>query len=388
MLSKSASLCRQQWRLFWLKTHLYIGLSIGLVFVLAGLTGSLLVFYVEIDEFINPTLQITETPQTPTKSYEDILQALRKTHPDRPKAWRLEIPRHNQAMMMARYYKPEETEHLHFAPLFAWINPYTAEVVSSRFWGQTLMTWLYDLHYTLLLDLTGKTIMACIGGVLLLSLGSGVYLWWPTPGKVKSALVFKRNASFTRFNYDLHKINGMYGLLFLLLLVLSGILLELPDFFNPGINRLSPLFEAKPNLSTDQTGNTRIPVDQAVTIAQQQFPHAELRWIETPKDNKGSYRISLYQSGEPSRRFPKTIIWIDQYSGKVLEIRNPAYHSAGDNFISWLHPLHSGEIAGITGRWLVFMLGFIPLILYVTGFIRWRQKNAAQLSHKKTRSNS
>ena len=68
MPSKSASLCRQQWRFFWLKLHLYIGLSLGFIFVLAGLTGSLLVFYVEIDELLNPALQIAETPQAPEKS--------------------------------------------------------------------------------------------------------------------------------------------------------------------------------------------------------------------------------------------------------------------------------------------------------------------------------
>lgn len=375
---------RLKWRPFWLNLHLYLGLSAGLIFTIVGLTGSLLVFYVEIDEFINPLLHISEVQTTHPKPYEDILQALRTKHSERDKAWRLEIPRHPQAMMMARYYKPAETEHLHFAPLFAWVNPYTAEVVSSRFWGQTVMTWLYDLHYTLLLDLTGKTIMACIGGVLLISLGTGVYLWWPSAEKVKSALVFKRYASSARFNYDLHKINGIYSLIFLLLLILSGILLELPDFFNPGINRLSPLYEAKPNLSRYQNGVIRISVDQAVAIAQQQFPNASLRWIETPKGQDGSYRIMFYQYGEPSKRFPKSIVWVDQYSGNVLEIKNPVNNSFGDTFLNWLHPLHSGEIAGLIGRWLVFFLGFIPAILYVTGFIRWRQKyNAIKMKRTK-----
>ncbi|MDP3009612.1 MAG: PepSY-associated TM helix domain-containing protein [Methylococcales bacterium] len=51
---------------------------------------------------------------------------------------------------------------------------------------------------------------------------------------------------------------------------------------------------------------------------------------------------------------------------------------AGDTFITWLHPLHSGEIAGLTGRWIIFISGFIPVVLYVTGFIRWRQKRAVK----------
>jgi len=372
------AISRFKWRQIWLTLHLYVGLSFGFIFVLSGLTGSLLVFYVEIDELINPELQISRESATVPKSYEELFQALRVRHPERLKAWRLEIPRNNQAMMMARYYKPQETEHLHFAPFIVWVNPYTANVVSSRFWGQYLMTWLYDLHYTLLLDLTGKTIMACIGGVILVSLLTGVYLWWPGPGKLKPALVFKGHTSRARFNFDLHKINGIYSLLFLFLLVISGILLELPDFFNPGINKLSHLFKAKTHHSISQNGNQRISLDRAVDIALQQFPKATLRWIETPVDVNGSYQIMLYQSGEPSRRFPKSTVWIDQYSGKVLDIRNPINNSSGDTFLSWLHPLHSGEIAGLSGRWLVFLLGFIPAILFVTGLIRWLQKRDAR----------
>ena len=370
---------RQQWRPFWLKLHLYLGLSFGLVFVLAGITGSLLVFYVDIDELINPTLHINPAPTTTPKSYEEVLTALNQAHPQRDKAWRMEIPRQSTSMIMARYYKPQETEHLHFAPLIVWVNPYTAKVVSNRFWGQYLMTWIYDLHYTLLLDLTGKTIMAVVGGFLLISLITGVYLWWPHPGKLKSAFTFKPHTSFSRFNYDLHKISAIYSLIFMLLLIMSGILLELPDFFNPIIHRLSPLYTTQPNLSNPQQRFIRIPVDTAVAIAQNTFPNAQLRWIETPKDKTGSYCIILYQYGEPSKRFPKTTVWINQYDGTVLDVRNPMVdNSAGDTFLNWLHPLHSGEIAGLTGRLFVLLSGIIPTILYSTGFIRWLQKRKAK----------
>lgn len=149
--SSAAPSTRWRWYKVWLNIHLYTGLSVGLVFVLAGLTGSLLVFYVELDEILNPELQITEQQtQRQPQPYETLYQALRSAHPERAGAWRLELPRHKQAMMMARYYKAKEKEHLHFAPLIAWVNPYTAEIVSSRFWGEYAMTWFYDLHYELL----------------------------------------------------------------------------------------------------------------------------------------------------------------------------------------------------------------------------------------------
>ncbi len=44
----------------------------------------------------------------------------------------------------------------------------------------------------------------------------------------------------------------------------------------------------------------RISVDKAVNIAQQVYPSARLRWIETPSNETGTFTIMLYQRGEPS----------------------------------------------------------------------------------------
>jgi uncharacterized iron-regulated membrane protein len=370
---------RQNWRRVWLNAHLYLGLSAGFIFAMVGLTGSVLVFYVELDEFLNPPLRIEMTDtQKPLQTYETLLQSLQKKHPERTGSWRMEMPRDNQSMVTARYYKPHETEHLHFAPYMVSINPYTAEIVSSRFWGDTVMTWIYDLHYTLLFDTTGKLILSIIGGFLLVILLTGIYLWFPSKTQWKNALTFKRNSSSARFVFDLHKLNGVYSLGLLLLLVLTGVLLELPDTFNPLINQLSPLYQSPEITFHNQAHKQRVVVDNAVNIALTEYPKAQLRWIETPNNLTGVYRIMLYQTGEPSKRFPKTIISIEQYSSKVLNIRNPVESSNGDLFVRVLHPLHSGEIAGLTGRWIVFFSGFIPAILYVTGFMRWRQKHLAK----------
>jgi len=373
-----------QWRKVWLGFHLYLGLSLGLLFVLAGLTGSLLVFYVELDEIINPTLHISviQASQQEAQSYETVFQAIRQLHPERSAAWRLEMPRNKQAMIMARYYKPVEKVGLSFAPLIAWVNPYTAEVISSRFWGDFLMTWLFDLHYALLLDDTGKILMGIAGFLLLIALLTGIYLWWPTSGKLRQAFSIKRGASKPRFVFDLHKTSGIYSFLVLLLVLVSGVILELPTVFKPAIHYLSPLYQAEANRSLYQAGYSRITVDQAVAIATRLYPAAILRWVETPEGQEGTYRIMLYQQGEVSFRFPKTTVWVNQYSGAILSSRNPRQDNPGDTFMSWLHPLHNGEIAGMTGRLLVFISGFAPAILYVTGVMRWLQKRRVKRLHQ------
>ena len=365
---------KQKIRQRWLAVHLYLGLALGLVIALAGLTGSLLVFYIDLDEWLNPQLVIAQAGEQ-RQSYETLYQALRLAEPDRQRGWRLEIPEDPRRAVTARYYKPEETAHHGFAPLMVSLDPYTGQVLANRFWGEFAMTWLYDLHYKLLLDEPGKILMAIIGGLLLVSLISGVYLWWPPLHKLKLALILKPGASNARLNYDLHKLAGIYTFIVMLLLALTGIALEIPQYVNPLFGYFSPLQTTPtPQSLTQLAWNKRITLDQAVATGQAVFPDARLCWIETPHVTNGSYRINLRQAGEPSQRFPKTNVWVDQYSGRILAVSNPDQLGGSDTLINWLHPLHTGEALGLTGRWLVLISGLTCPLLFVTGTIRWLQK--------------
>lgn len=373
---------KQTARQFWLAVHLYLGLSLGLVIAVVGLTGSLLVFYLDLDEWLNPQLVIAQ-PGAQRQSYEVLYQALRQAEPDRQRGWRLEIPADPHRAVTARYYKPEETAHHGFAPLMVSLDPYTGKVLANRFWGEFAMTWLYDLHYKLLLDDPGKILMAIVGGFLLISLISGLYLWWPPLSKLKTALTIKANASKERLNYDLHKLAGFYTLIVMLVLALTGVALEIPQYVNPLFGYFSPLQAMpKPQSTPAAAGQQRISVDQAVAAGQSIFPNARLCWIETPHDAGGSFRINLRQDGEPSQRFPKTNVWVDQYSGRVLAVRNPTNLGGSDTLINWLHPLHTGEAFGLTGQLLVLISGLACPLLFVTGVIRWLQKRQARHKFK------
>jgi uncharacterized iron-regulated membrane protein len=60
-------------------------------------------------------------------------------------------------------------------------------------------------------------------------------------------------------------------------------------------------------------------------------------------------------------------VWIDQYSGKVLAVQDPNQFTAGETFLNLMWPLHSGEAFAFAGRILWCVIGFAPLILYVSG---------------------
>ncbi len=364
-------------RRYWLAAHLYIGLFLGGLFALLGLTGSLLVFYPELDRVLNPHTVPEHAVSTQKILPQAVLDKLREAYTERKMGWRIELPMKLGQPVMARYMKAVEKQHHHFAPLIVTLDPETLEITSSRFWGEFAMTWIYDLHYQLLLEGTGKTILAFVALFMMVSLASGVYLWWPRHGSFKTAFAIRKRAHLARKVYDWHKTAGLTGLIILLLLALTGLLLEKPTWFDPALAMPAPFFKPQKDQSIPN-GKSPLSLDKIVSIAQQRFPNAEARWIYTPDDAHGAHQVRLYQSGEPSRRFPKTILWIDQYNGEILTVRDAKKDVFGDTVVAWLHPLHNGEVLGTGGRIVVFLSGLVCPLLFVTGVIRWLHKRKAE----------
>jgi uncharacterized iron-regulated membrane protein len=367
---------RRRARARWRTLHLWLGLVFGAWFVLLGLTGSALVFYREIDAWLNPQVFVARQP-LPEHGPDAIFQAIERAHPERTRSWRLEIPRGANRAWTARYYFAAETRDRKFAPLQVTVDPYTLRVVESRFWGRYAMTFIYDLHYVLLLDDLGSALVAIAGLLLLASLLSGVRLWWPSLRALPHALTARLRASAKRRVYDIHKLGGVYGLLIMGTLAATGTMLAEPTWFEPMLRSLSTL-HALPTPQAEAAGDMqRIGLERAATIASRMFPRATVSWLETPDQDIPVYRVRLHQPGEPSLRFPQTFVWIDAHSGRVLAIRDARDRSAADATLAWLHPLHNGEAFGTPGRWLAFAGGLLPLVLLVTGWLRWRAKAKA-----------
>ena len=57
---------------------------------------------------------------------------------------------------------------------------------------------------------------------------------------------------------------------------------------------------------------------------------------------------------------------------------------AGSRFMGWQFPLHNGDALGLAGRWLVFLGGWLPALLFGTGLYLWWRKH--QLRRRSRRS--
>jgi uncharacterized iron-regulated membrane protein len=356
----------------WLKLHRCLALSAGLLFALMGLAGSLNVYREELDEFLNSELVIEE-PQGRYQSLDRIMAAVRAAHPQRHGSWTLELPRSRSGPVTAWYETPAETRGKFYAPLMVSVNPYTAEVVASRFWGETAATWLFDLHTQFRLDRFGWNAVGFLGLAFMVSLISGLYLWWPGPAELRQVLAVRHDRGARRLALDLHRLSGTFGFPILLLLAFTGCSLVYPRPLEwlagaEGMEHGGPGPDIR---STAVPNDHPVGLEEAVLIARGPFPHAEVRRVATPDGADGTYRVSLRQSFEVNRRHPATTVWIDRYSGQIREVRNPARFTDGETAVSWLWPLHTGEALGAWGRLLWFLTGLLPGFLYLSGLSQW-----------------
>ncbi|QPJ62819.1 MAG: PepSY domain-containing protein [Candidatus Nitronauta litoralis] len=357
--------------------HLSLALALGVLFSLQGVSGSLITFYREFDQFLNPHVVI-QNPGGERKSIQELFEVVRSAHPTRTGPWKLVLPEEPDQPFRADYQKPKEKEGKFWAPLMISVNPYTGEIIDTRFWGDTLMTWVYDVHAELQMDKFGWDLVGYLALGWLVSFGTGLYLGSPRGFRFPRQLWFKKNPSNSRLLYDGHRLVGLYFSLPLIILAVSGFYFVHPTKVKPVVALFSSIYE-KPSglLSTGGTLQQSITLDRAAEIAGRHFSNGRVYKIITPGSKKdGVFEITVWQPESYSRHHPLSTVWLDQYSGKLLSINDRTKGSLGQFSLDLLWPLHREiqEFAGMPGRILYFVSGFVPLFLLITGVRFYRAK--------------
>lgn len=367
--------------------HLWLGLSLGALFVVLGLTGSALVFYVEIDAALHREARgdaASAGPGWDSPVWDRALATARASRPDPRGEWSFEATGQG-GPIPARYYPPSHHGGHHAEREMLWFSADGTAIVRSDPWGSYLMSWLYELHMHLLSGEPGRLIVGWSGFAILLLLASGMVVWWPR-GSWRKALAFKRRAAQIRRLRDIHKLAGLWSLLPLLLLVATGVLLALPDvkasLFAATIG--PPPAAASPGPAAG--GGQRIAISAALAAARRALPDARLAFIDVPGEGDKPIRMRVQVPGDPHLRFPGSFIFVDQHSGQVLAIQDVRRGNAATAVNSWIRPIHDGSVGGLWGRVLAVILGFVPLLLFVTGLLHWRRRVRARAQSRSTGS--
>ena len=376
---------RKDARKFLLQIHRTIGLFAGAVFVLVGLSGSILAFRETIDEWLNASIMRVEmsTPAT-RRPLEEILAAALASMPAESKAERVTMPRDPGSAAAITYMV--ETDDFDVDVYEMFVDPYTAKVKGQRLLlhgdsplSQPFIPLVMAFHWTLLLGVNNAYVIGSIGILVFVSILVGLYLWWPRNGDWRLGFRIKWGASPERVVYDAHRSVGAYFVAFLMVTLFTGVAM----IFKPATRAAVGMFSevrADPDFgkSTPIPGRTSIGLDAAAAIADRVFPEGSLHWILLPSAPNGVYVVGKQSSDEPNRTKTFRNVGVDQYSGQVTYVQDRSAFTLGEKFIEWLFPLHSGEAFGLIGRSVVLVVGLTPLALFVTGFLRWRQKRRAR----------
>ncbi len=386
--------CLKKRRKLWLSVHLWLGLLLGFFLTVFGITGSILVFYEEIDNVLNADLRIVQAPkqgETAYRSLAEIQAAAVAAMPSQATLGFVDYPAEARSSYKFGFVIPaavadqKDIWQVH-------VNPYTAQVLGKHLikkagdiFPRALIPFVFQLHFALLAGETGGIIVGIMGVILLFSVLTGLIVWWPLTGNWRRVLSIKPHASAERFNHDLHQASGFYTFPILFVVLLSGVYMNLPDPFMALVKQLSPGTQGFMESPHSLPAESKKPIGlaQALSIVQSRYPEGRIDWLNNPDGETGVYRISISDVPNLSRFWSERQVTVDQYNGTILKVQDPGTrNTAGQTFIEWQWPLHSGRAFGWTGRILVFLTGLACPILFVTGVIRWLQKRRAKLHRR------
>ena len=227
------------------QVHLWTGLALGLYVVVLSVTGSLLVYRLELHDWLGSpraTLDERATPMTAAQLRAAAERAypgwtVTSVHEGRYRArdagpggpggtggrgrGARRPPDPTASIMLQRAGETKDR-------LF---NPYTGEDLGdneSR--GQAALLWVVSLHDDLLLDRpSGTRLNAALSLAFTLVVLTGAVVWWPGVSRWKRSLGVALAAGWRRVNWDLHSAMGFWLLPFFVIWGVSGWYMGMPD---------------------------------------------------------------------------------------------------------------------------------------------------------------
>ncbi|MEH2249201.1 PepSY-associated TM helix domain-containing protein [Nostoc sp.] len=359
--------------------HRYIGLAVGLIAIIVGLTGTLLVFQSEISTFDQQRRIGTITPQGEPLPVEVVLNTVKKTYADQPDApvQRIYLPsKPNEPMNIILKTKQKEwTEN--------YVNPYTGKILGNNLKSTFIQKFyeiIYPLHYELLGGNIGNKFVGIIGLLMSFMSITGIILW-PGWRKLISGFKIKWNAHVKRVNFDVHKVAGVIAAVFLIFTFFTGFCWNFSDVANPMIYTLTFSKQQADPVSVVVAGKFPLALKEQLKTAQATLPDGILRRIYFPIKPEEALTVA-FKLPQETEDYNQSSVYLDQYSGKVLRVDSSLKVSLGDRILNSFSPLHYGTFWGLPTRIFYLFVGLAPLILSVTGFVMWwyryKRKNRQQ----------
>jgi uncharacterized iron-regulated membrane protein len=352
-------------RKFIFQVHLYIGLVAGLFLVLMGITGSIMAFEPEIDHLLHHRLSYVD-PGDKTLSLAEIGRIVKTAFPaDTIAGYRIET-------------SPDLSWQVGLEDKVVFVNQYSGVILGSLVRPDHWDDWLgfiHSLHLRLALRMAGnpgkKIVTWAVVGLLILQL-TGLFLWWR---QRRITMQWKRPSGWAWF--DIHTTVGIVAYLFLLVLTITGLVMGFEEQTRPFFYRITGSQPGNgPDLSVPlSTGAAILPADSAVAIAKRALPGALPFNIPLP----GPGEMYEVRCRFPEDRTPggRSMVFIDPYSGKVLDAESSRTAPAGTRIINLNRAIHTGDLFGIPSKIVMSLASLALVLLFVSGVGMWWKRGSA-----------
>lgn len=389
-------------RIFWVGLHRWLGLFMAVFLFIAGLTGAIISWDHELDEWLNP--------QMFKAAYDDqaALPALELARRLETQDARIQVTYLPLATESGHALGMSVSPRLNPATGKAWepgfnhvaVNPASGEIQGKRMWGEislsreNLLPFLYKLHYSLHipdgfgLEL-GVLLFGIVGMVWVLDCFIALWISFPSRANWRKSFAFRWGQGGYKLNFDLHRSGGVWVWLLLLTLAVTSVSMNLNfQVMRPVVSLFSPLtpspFLVRPPNPADQPMSPGVSREQVLQLAQQE---AQRRGWQMPagavffSPEVGVYGVGFFEPGHDhgDGGLGNPWLYFDGPDGRFLGVEEPGKGSAGDIFMQAQFPLHSGRIIGLPGRILVSMLGLAVAMLSVTGVVIWARKRKVRV---------
>ncbi|ODT63799.1 hypothetical protein ABS71_13920 [bacterium SCN 62-11] len=345
---------RQNIRQRWLQLHRFLGLFLLILSLPIGITGSLNVYYRELDRALNPSLFTPNASGRPLP-LKQILQNIQG-----PILW-LVLPDPYWPVLQVHQKRGQRT-------WATFLDPVSGQILGERDEEAALMPTLYQLHQNLLLrPYWGEELVGIVGLALAFSTLSGLWLWRPKPGRFWKSVTIRKNQNLYRTGWDTHNAVGFWTSLILLAVAFSGAAMIFPRPLQ-SVLRASQL---QPRSVTHHEPKPADDPDAILAAALGHRPHDHPTYLILPNADLNTWCVALRPNHYHGRAGSLTTLYVDPWTNQIVQERSPATWNLGDRILDHQFTLHNGSLGGDLGRFLVFLSGFAFPLLGISGAYQW-----------------
>lgn len=341
--------------------HTWAGIIFGAVLSLTCLTGSVIVFRQEVDRAPLPHGR-TAGRAAPSIQLGDAER---------------EIDRLQPGARVTRVYLPSNAGDPYIFQIRSADNQ-TRRVIVDASSGKPVgelkkvawMDWMIDLHRNVLTGKTGRKIVGGIG-VMGVALGATGLLLWMVRGINWRSLVTIRRQPARRFNFELHRVTGLWTLWFVEVISLTGIVLAYPQTMHDAWQRMTgqPATVAIPKLDKSR-GKPAKSLDEYLATARAALPDGVATQLRIAEKAKDPVTVQFWRHGDLSADGTNRVL-VDPSSGKVMFIDRAADWPLGVRLFQSMAPIHYALWGGLPAKLLWSFLGAMPSVLFATGLWVW-----------------